>query len=601
MRYFEIYPDRLDDATLAAWDTELAKLSAHLSGVPLADCCGKDVFASFVVRYRELTLLPRRTRRLVRRELAASRQVNGVLQRRLVCFVSSDLQRQLTGSIAGAALVLALCQDIAGAATINVTTNVPVIAADGRCSLVEAVINANDDAATHSDCVAGSGPDTIVLPGSSTHSVKTALASYYGASALPLVTSAITIEGNGGRIARPKNKNLFRLVTVTNSGNLTLRNVTLSGGFEYFGGAAFNAGSLTITASTISGGHAAAGGGVFNAPTGELTITGSAVSKNTAGYGGGLFNYLGSTLVENSTISGNRGVQGGGLYNLGGEMEVEDSVISQNRAGDGGGFWVSGGNVVIRESEITKHSVSSHAAGMWISDPQFGIGASAPTVTIQNSHIHANKSRFSAGGILQQSSGTLTIQNSTISENRAGSGAGLRLSAGQLSIDNSTISGNRAGDSGGGIWSQRTLTVTNSTITGNSARSGGGMYQSLEQIILERSIVSGNKANSGSEVQINVSNGGSIVADDFNLFGVSGNAGVVGFNPGATDVVPSVPIAAILGPLANNGGPTPTHALVAGSPAIDAVPGAHSECSGTDQRGVARPQGVGCDSGAFEK
>lgn len=51
MRYFEIYPDRLDDATLAAWDTELAKLSAHLSGVPIADCCGKDVFASFVVRY----------------------------------------------------------------------------------------------------------------------------------------------------------------------------------------------------------------------------------------------------------------------------------------------------------------------------------------------------------------------------------------------------------------------------------------------------------------------------------------------------------------------------------------------------------------------
>ena len=59
-------------------------------------------------------------------------------------------------------------------------------------------------------------------------------------------------------------------------------------------------------------------------------------------------------------------------------------------------------------------------------------------------------------------------------------------------------------------------------------------------------------------------------ANNFNLFGTNGNAGVSGFTPGPTDIVPGVSLAQILGPLKNNGGPTQTHALLAGSPAIDA-------------------------------
>jgi hypothetical protein len=72
---------------------------------------------------------------------------------------------------------------------------------------------------------------------------------------------------------------------------------------------------------------------------------------------------------------------------------------------------------------------------------------------------------------------------------------------------------------------------------------------------------------------------------------------VNGFTPGATDLVPTEALAAILGPLTNNDGPTETHALVAGSPAIDA---AGATCSATDQRGIARPQGADCDIGAVE-
>ncbi len=134
---------------------------------------------------------------------------------------------------------------------------------------------------------------------------------------------------------------------------------------------------------------------------------------------------------------------------------------------------------------------------------------------------------------------------------------------------------------------------------------GGGEYTS-EHLAFDRSIVAGNTAKDNSQVLA-----GSFVtvtADNYNLFGTDGDAGVTGFTPGASDIVPAegVQLSAILNPnLADNGGPTLTHALVAGSPAIDAVP-ASADCGGTDQRGESRRQdgngdGVpACDIGAYE-
>jgi hypothetical protein len=95
----------------------------------------------------------------------------------------------------------------------------------------------------------------------------------------------------------------------------------------------------------------------------------------------------------------------------------------------------------------------------------------------------------------------------------------------------------------------------------------------------------------------------SLTVDNYNLFGSNNDAGVSGFTPGATDIVPGpgVLVSDILGPLGTNGGPTQTHALVPGSPAVDAVPISEGQCSGTrDQRGVSRPQGPSCDVGSFE-
>jgi hypothetical protein len=118
------------------------------------------------------------------------------------------------------------------------------------------------------------------------------------------------------------------------------------------------------------------------------------------------------------------------------------------------------------------------------------------------------------------------------------------------------------------------LTLTNSTV---SARFGGssGMFNFSDTVTLNRTLVSGNTAPTGPEIANSTTNSAIINADNFNLFGHSGVAGVSGFAPGVTDVVPGagVMLNNILSPLASNGGLTLTHALVTGSPAIDASPG----------------------------
>lgn len=532
MNYLRPFSLPADETILAAWDSQVAHAAAD--GPFLAEAlsrAGRDVFPRFAVYYSELRVLPRGARRALQRQLARSHEPAAI---------PPIWQRKLAHSLAGAALLLALAQG-AQAATITVNTTIPKInSSDGLCSLIEAIVNANNNVATHADCAAGSGADVIQLPAASTHTVTNKFTNYFGATGLPTITSEITIEGNGGKIAGKKGAS-FRLIAVESSGDLTLSNVTVSGGSQNHGGAIFNYGTLTINDSTITGSKANLGGGVFNGAAAVLNIDGSIVSKNTAGYGGGVYDYSGVVTITNSTITGNKAiVDGGGIYEYAGTLDVSYSTISKNTSGRDG-------------------------AGMHNRDS---------AVTVMYGTISGNNTGFFGygGGIYDRSSETL--------------------------VENSTISGNKAAV-GGGVYNRATLTVSNSTISKNSAGDGGGIFTARD-LTLNRSLISGNQAFFGREIDYF---SGTVTSDNHNLFGTNNYDGVRGFSPGASDIVPGsgVFISAILAPLAANGGPTQTHALVTGSPAIDALPAIDPDCPATDQRGTPRPQGANCDIGAFEK
>jgi Ca2+-binding RTX toxin-like protein len=179
------------------------------------------------------------------------------------------------------------------------------------------------------------------------------------------------------------------------------------------------------------------------------------------------------------------------------------------------------------------------------------------------------------------------------------------FNSGALTLTNSTVLGNGTGFGGGGVSNSGTLTLTNSTVSGNASGFGSGGVDNSDTLTLTRTLISGNTTARGPSPEVSNGDSSTIIANDFNLFGHDGNAGVSGFSPGPNDIIPAVPLNKILAPLANNSGPTLTHALLRGSPAVDAV---ESGCPppSTDQRGVGRPQdGDGdslalCDIGAFE-
>ena len=217
-------------------------------------------------------------------------------------------------------------------------------------------------------------------------------------------------------------------------------------------------------------------------------------------------------------------------------------------------------------------------------------------LAINRSTITQNKAEESGAGISNR--GTLVINDSTISDNEldGGTGAvvggGIANEEGTLTISNSTISRNKSSNDGGGIGNFGALNLESVTVTANSASgasagAGAGVFVgSFGTLTVQNSILAGNTGADDCYTFLPITDGGhNLVQTQYNC----------GFTDGVNGNIVGQP--AQLGPLHNNGGPTKTHALLVGSPAIDAGDTSLTK----DQRGWPRPAGPSDDIGAFEE
>ena len=339
----------------------------------------------------------------------------------------------------------------------------------------------------------------------------------------------------------------------------------------------------------------------------DVTMSGLTVSKGnggrfSSGRGGGLDNQSSGTVaVSACTISDNFAGDGGGVNNEGqGTLNLTDCIVTGNTSiGLGGGVSNEFGNgiVTILRCTISSNSTGSNGGGIWNAGSQ-------TVMTITDSTIADNSVTSSStalgGGIYND--GMLTIEGCTIANNANtnGSGGGL-FNFSTLTVADSTFFGNTASDSGGGIENAGIASISNCTITNNSASQeatfgtvpgGGGISSAgggaFNTTMVKNTIVAQNDSPTNPDVA------GEIISNGYNLIG-DGTGGTISPTTGDQIGTFDSPIDPMLGPLADNGGPTQTCALLPGSPAIDV---GDPNAPETDQRNYDRTNAP--DIGAFE-
>jgi len=330
-------------------------------------------------------------------------------------------------------------------------------------------------------------------------------------------------------------------------------------------------GSLTLINSSVDSNH---GGGISN-NGGGLVLSDVRVTNNTGGFG--ILNQNLAVLNFNGGfVSGN---QGGGISNAASSATLNNLHIADNTSGGG----VRNGGSTLTHLTLSNSTVTGNAAASGGGILNAGVGA---VFDIYNTSIAANTASGSGGGVFNN--GMMTVSGSTLNRNQARSGGGIDHFGGHLTLTNDTLSGNAASDNGGGLYNRGPAILTNVTLSGNTANgpdTGGNIFNDTAQMALRNTIVANSEADGNC-----FNSDGLLTSSGHNLD--SGNTCRFG-SPG--DLTITDPL---LGPLHDNGGPTLTHALLPGSPAIDHAD--HLQCPPVDQRGVSRPQGSGCDIGAYE-
>lgn len=517
----------------------------------------------------------------------------------------------------------------------------PFVRSSGAFAATFTVSNTNDSgsgslrqAVLDSNTAAGS--DTIVFDAGVFGTPQTiTLASTITIN--PATGDSLTIIGPGAGLLTVSGNNAVRIFTVSSGDTAAMSGMTLTQADD---GAIDSAGSLTVTNITFHDNLNGNGGAIANSGA-SLTVIGCTFTENecnsgsATGLGGGAIysSTSGTVAISNSTFTNNHetGGSGGGgaIRNRTGTMNITDSTFSGNTCVDS-----VGGGAIVNSATMTTTGCS--VTGNFSPTDKGGV-ANGGVLTMTNCVVSGNTANDDGGGI--GSSGTLNITGSTIANNTAnadndtdGMGGGLSVS-GNLTISNSTISGNMAlgnatsAGNGGGIDSAGITNLTNVTVTGNTAgRDGGGIratgVSTMVMTIDSCTIVNNTAARDGGGVvrgstsnpvnfhativADNSDDGtapdilGSVVSQGYNL--IENTMGATFTGDTSTNITGLDPN---LGSLADNGGATETHALLASSPALDTAD--PDDFPATDQRGIDRPRdgdGNGSllpDIGAYER
>jgi hypothetical protein len=367
--------------------------------------------------------------------------------------------------------------------------------------------------------------------------------------AIDVLLDDLSLTGPGAANLTIDGSSLDRVFTHNGSGTLRIDGLALTNGYY------------------VSATNYAEGGCVYS--IGDLAVYGSAISH--------------------CTVSGSVYALGGGIY-VYGDIHIVDSIVmgclAEGTVADGGGVQVVG-NAYLTHAQVTNNTARAtkftSAAGLFVILGNLTMQYS----TLAYNDAYAPMGGFSLGAAIH-SFGDVTILNSTIFGNTAYNVAGLVLEAYHntptATIVDSTISGN--GDSStvfGAVYTAIPLAVYNSTIAFNLGSAAGGVYAYGPPATLESSIVA---TNTGQDLRLGR---GATVSGSHNIIETA-----ITVPP---DTIRSDPL---LLPLAGNGGPTITHALQAGSPAINA--GSNVRGLATDQRGDGYPRvtSYATDIGAFE-
>ena len=420
-----------------------------------------------------------------------------------------------------------------------------------NCYLKDAISAANNNAPVNG-CTAGDEAlrDTIGFAAANPILSYTAFNDSYAGvnSALPTITSDITIQGNGlnGLVVERSVASTtpdFRLLALGAGADLKLVDTTLQngkapGGFFGGGGAIFvYQAVLTLDNSTITGNNSpSVGGGIFAFGSDVNLINDSSVTLNnaTAGAGINLENYSNLTVID-STVSNNTATASfGGIYSARPDtFTITNSTISGNRAGTfAAGVGVFGDNtttMTITGGQITGNSAATYGGGIYsfgmtvdISDVAItgngagngaGIYINDSVATVTDTTISNNTATMSGGGVQVKASSNVTISASTLTGNNtsgaAGNGGAICSADSTLMINNTEISGSSTDGNGAAIFSTLVddtvglLEINKSTISGNIAGGqGGAVFHTGSGFLMRASTVSGNQAGGRSALSL---------------------------------------------------------------------------------------------------